>query len=102
MYLPLSRFFPIFICLAMPDPQLQYAGSSVFAGACKVFLRHVSSSSLSRDQTRAPALGAQSLSHWTTEEVPRVSVELHRVPWRCLQGVFSSPAPLPSASSPHP
>ena len=26
-------------------------------------------SSLTRDRTRAPALGAQNLSHWTTREV---------------------------------
>ena len=33
-------------------------------------LRHVGSSFLTRDQTWAPALGSQSLSHWTTKEVP--------------------------------
>ena len=33
-------------------------------------LQHVKSSSLTRDQTWFPALGAQSLSHWTTREVP--------------------------------
>ena len=33
-------------------------------------LRHVGSSSLTRDGTRLPALGAQSLSHWTTREIP--------------------------------
>ena len=27
-------------------------------------------SSLTKDQTQAPALGAQSLSHWTTRELP--------------------------------
>ena len=32
-------------------------------------LWHVGSSSLTRDQTMAPALGAESLSHWTTREV---------------------------------
>ena len=30
----------------------------------------VGSSSLTRDRTRAPALGAQSLNHWATREVP--------------------------------
>ena len=35
-------------------------------------LRHVGSSSLTRDGTRLPALGAQSLSHWTTREVPTI------------------------------
>ena len=41
------------------------------------------SSSLTRDRTWAPALGAQSLSHWTTEEV---SQELH------LRLVFLQPS----------
>ena len=31
----------------------------------------VVSSSLTENQTRPPALGAQSLSHWTTREVPK-------------------------------
>ena len=31
---------------------------------------HVGSSSLTRDQTLPPALGAQSLSQWTIREVP--------------------------------
>ena len=39
-------------------------------------------------EPQPPALGAQSLSQRTTEEVPWVSVVLHRVPWRCLQGCF--------------
>ena len=34
---------------------------------------HAGSSSLTRDQTQAPALGVWSLTHWTTREVP----ELH-------------------------
>jgi len=33
-------------------------------------LSHVGSSSLTRDQMGAPELGEQSLSHWTTREVP--------------------------------
>ena len=35
-------------------------------GTRDLYLQHVGSSSL----TRPPALGAQSLSHWTTREVP--------------------------------
>ena len=31
-----------------------------------ILMWHVRSSSLTRDQTQVPALGAQSLSHWTT------------------------------------
>ena len=33
-------------------------------------LQHVGSSSLTRDRTWAPALGAQSLNHWASREVP--------------------------------
>ena len=33
-------------------------------------LWHVGSSSLTRDQTWAPALGVQSISHWIPREVP--------------------------------
>ena len=47
----------------------------VVAGEMVVFnmqtqLQHVGSSSLTRDQTQAPALGVQSLSRWTTREAP--------------------------------
>ena len=34
-------------------------------------LWHVGSSSLTRDQTWAPALGAKSFSHWTTRGSPK-------------------------------
>ena len=34
-----------------------------------IWPQHAGSSSLTRDQTLALALGAQSLSHWTTREV---------------------------------
>ena len=36
-------------------------------------LQHVGSSSLTRDRTQAPCIGAQSLNHWTTREVPLCS-----------------------------
>ena len=54
----LSFFFFLFTCFLFG-----YAGSQ---------LQHVGSSSLTRGQTRAPALGAWSLSLWTTREVPTV------------------------------
>ena len=41
-------------------------------GMWGLWLGHVGSSSLTRDQTRAPALGAQSLSHLATKEVPQM------------------------------
>ena len=47
---------------------------------------HISSSSLTRNQTQAPALGAKSLSHWTTREVPlffSFCSHLYLFPTRC-------------------
>ena len=35
-------------------------------------LKHAGSTSLTRDETWAPALGAQSLNCWTTRKVPAV------------------------------
>ena len=46
-------------------------------------LRQVGSSSLTRDWTRAPALGARSLSHWTTREVPMSSFFWKSLYWIC-------------------
>ena len=34
-------------------------------------MRHLDLSFLTRDQTCTPCIGRQSLSHWTTREVPR-------------------------------
>ena len=39
---------------------------------CMWDLQHVGSSSLTRDWTQAPVLGAQSLSQWTTRDVPNL------------------------------
>ena len=46
----------------------------VWAGSS---LQLVGSSSLTRDQTWAPALGAQSVSPWTTREVPQTAFYLY-------------------------
>ena len=35
-------------------------------------LQYVGLNSLASDRTWAPALGAESLSHWTTREVPKI------------------------------
>ena len=51
--------------------QLQHAGSLVVAW--ELLVVHVGSRPLIRDQTQAPVLGAWSLSHWTTREVPLVN-----------------------------
>ena len=49
-----------------------FFGSSGFLVVAYGFLvQHVGSSSLTRDWTLTPALGAWSPSHWTTREVPR-------------------------------
>ena len=40
-------------------------------------LQHVGSSSLIRDQTLAPPLGAQGLRHWTVREVPHCGFNLY-------------------------
>ena len=47
-------------------------------GCTGSLLQHVGSCSPTRDPTQAPALGAQTLSHWTTREVPEtVAFEMH-------------------------
>ena len=61
---------------------------------------HVRSSSLTRDRTRVPALGAQSLSHWTTgkswvffqfSSVQSPSrVQLTATPWTAAHQAFLS------------
>ena len=56
-------FVKIFIYLAVPGLNCSMQD---------LLLQHVRSSSLTRDWTQAPALGAQSLSHWTTKEVPHL------------------------------
>ena len=38
--------------------------------SCTCGSQHVAVSSLTKDQTQAPSLGAWGLSHWTTMEVP--------------------------------
>ena len=61
---------------------MQLTGSLVAAGgllSCGMQTlscgMHVGSSSLTRDRTQTPALGAQSLNHGTTREVPEVPLK---------------------------
>ena len=56
---------------------LQPMGPSIFGAARKLLVVACGSSSLIRDQTWAPALGAQSLSHWTTREIPSLWFDDH-------------------------
>ena len=73
-----------------------------------LLLWHVGSSSLTRDQTQPPALEAQSLSHWTTREVPQehfkhsIQEGKNNSAWRAGDGEFSALTsllpPLPSWS----
>ena len=51
-----------------------HISSFFFFWLCWSSWRHMGSSSLTRDWTQAPELGAQSLSHWTTREVPCFSI----------------------------
>ena len=63
LFLPELFFFLIFIYFAAPG--LIFCTRSLWSS-----LRHAGSSSLMRDRTWPPALGAWSLSHWTTREIP--------------------------------
>ena len=59
----------LFICLCWV--LVVHVGSSIFAAECEIFyMQHVGSRP--GMEPRLPALGAQSLSHWTTWEVPKV------------------------------
>ena len=75
----LSLFFKyLFIYLAPPGLSCGIAGSSIFVAAFRFFncdMRTLSCSiwdlvSWSRMEPGPPPLGVQSLSHWTTREVP--------------------------------
>ena len=48
----------LFIYLAVPDLWLQYVGSS----------------SLTRNRIWAPCIGSWNLNHWTTREVPKITI----------------------------
>ena len=81
--------------LASPHPRLTPLLSWVFLflkylfGCARSWLRHVGSSSLTRDGTQTPALVAQSLSHWTTREVLPVSLLLSTMHLALPERVFS-------------
>ena len=67
MYLSIYLAVPGLSCDTQNLQSLfQPAGSSV--AACKLLVVSMGSSSLTRDQTRSPALGAWSLSHWATRK----------------------------------
>ena len=68
----------VFISLGAPGPWLRRAGASIFAVTRGLQSQHVNSYCLTWDpvprpgiEPRPPSFGAWSLSHWTTEEVPR-------------------------------
>ena len=76
---------PFFKCLLIfvylfgcVGSQLQHTGSEIFVVACRVFSCRLGTLSCSMwdlvpwpgIEPGSPALGAQSLSHWTTREVP--------------------------------
>ena len=65
----ISVSFVLKYLLGCTRPCLRHAPPSVAAGKIFSEVQHVGSSSLSRDQTRAPALRGRSLGHRTTREV---------------------------------
>ena len=60
----------------VPASRPSYMLSSLFhlfTWLCWVIVTDAGSNSLHRDQSGAPALGGQSLSHWTIREIPELS-----------------------------
>ena len=54
------------------------AALGLSCGTQDLWLWHVGSSSLNRDQMWVPSLGSRSPSHWTTREVlPKFPLDLH-------------------------
>ena len=67
----------LFICLAVLGLKLQYLGSSVFIVACKIFSCGMwDLVPWPGIEPRPPALGAQSLSHWTTMSLNKIFLNL--------------------------
>ena len=83
---------PSFVSFLIWRHQVLVAACRIFSEllACKLSAVHMGSSSLTRDWTRPPALGAWSLSHQNSREVPQVF-------WLLAQSSFSQvklpPAP---------
>ena len=63
-----SIYFYLFAYLAALG--LSGGMQNLLAMACELFLGQVKCSSPARIEPQPPALGTQSLSHWTTGEVP--------------------------------
>ena len=62
-----SVFSPYYLCIYLAMPGLSCGNQDLQSS-----LRHAGSSSLTRDQIRAPCIGVWSLSHWTSREVPAI------------------------------
>ena len=60
-----SKYISVFINLASLSLSCGMWDTFFSCGLQDLLLRHVGSSSLTRDQTWAPTLGARSLIHWT-------------------------------------
>ena len=59
---------------------LQHVGPSIFLAAMPdLLVAACGSSSLTRDQTQAPAFRAWNLGHWITREIP---VSLNKIEWK--------------------
>ena len=53
----------------------------IFDAACELLVVACGSSSLARDHTQAPCIGSTEPSHWTTREVPPMSVNRFWASW---------------------
>ena len=70
------------ICLAALGLKLQYLGSSVFIVACRIFSCGMwDLVPWPRIEPRPPALGARSLSHWTTISLNKIFLFLNLFPY---------------------
>ena len=70
-----GRIFKICIWLH----QVLAVASEIFHLPCRsqsLYLRHAGSSSLTKDGSQAPCIGAQSLSHWTIRRGPKRSLKI--------------------------
>ena len=80
------NFYLLFIWL---HQVLVAAHGKLYLQLANSYLQHVESTSLTREQTWAPALGAWNLSHWTTREVPAyLFISVWMVPICCILWVI--------------
>ena len=84
--------------MGQEEPSISVVACGIFSYAMQSQLRHVGPSSLTSDRTWAPALGVQSLSHWTIREVP-IPTQILMKDNSPSPHSTSRPRPLSSSSS---